>query len=310
MSDSSVSVVIPAYRAAGVIGRALDSVFAQTRQAEQVVVVDDGSPDDLDAALRPYAGRVTLLRKANGGASSARNHGIEQSSGDVVAFLDADDYWEPRKLARQLEVMRLHPEVGLVGSRYFKRDPGGECEPSHGGAGAGAFDVVVPAAPADVLRTASLFSTPSVLVRRSALGGLRFDETLRASEDLDLWIRLVLRTASYVVSEPLTTVVFEPGSLSRADVDAGYSPRLAVARRYAGAVSRRDLARFEAGVFRGWASAHLCDGEPRRAVSPAYRRVRIQPGSVEAWWVLAKSCVLGCLARPVLSWPRAAGSNP
>ena len=77
-------------------------------------------------ALSRYGERVTLIRKPNGGAASARNLGIERSRGELVAFLDADDYWEPNKLERQLEILRAHPEVALVASRYYAEPPGGE----------------------------------------------------------------------------------------------------------------------------------------------------------------------------------------
>ena len=126
MSALSVSVVIPAYKAARTINRAVESVFGQTREPAEVLVVDDGSPDgaDLAAALARYGDRVTLLRKPNGGAASARNHGIERARGSVIGFLDADDYWEPDKLERQLDLLDRHPEVGLTASRWYTEQPG------------------------------------------------------------------------------------------------------------------------------------------------------------------------------------------
>src|SRR4051794_23797374 len=123
--SSSVSVVIPAFRAARTIGRAIDSVLAQTYPASELLVVDDGSPDDLAAAVEPYGDRVTFIRKPNGGAASARNLGVDRSQGDLVAFLDADDYWEPHNLARQVEILG-QPDVGLPASRYFEQPPGTE----------------------------------------------------------------------------------------------------------------------------------------------------------------------------------------
>src|SRR3954470_21535795 len=126
MSAMSVTVIIPAYKAARTINRAVESAFGQTRAPSEVLVVDDGSPDgaDLGAALVRYGERVKLLRKPNGGAASARNHAIERARGSVVAFLDADDYWEPDKLDRQLKLLDRHPEVGLTASRWYTEEPG------------------------------------------------------------------------------------------------------------------------------------------------------------------------------------------
>ena len=121
----SVSVVIPAYKAARTIGRAVESVIRQTSPPEEILVVDDGSPDAdaLIEALRPFGTAVTLLRKPNGGASSARNEGIDRARGEWVAFLDADDYWEPEKLERQLAVAREYPEVSVIGCMLYLEYP-------------------------------------------------------------------------------------------------------------------------------------------------------------------------------------------
>jgi glycosyltransferase involved in cell wall biosynthesis len=76
MTRSTITTIIPAYRAAGTIARALDSVLGQSCRPEEILVVDDGSPDNMAAAVRPYGERVTLIRKSNGGAASARNFGL------------------------------------------------------------------------------------------------------------------------------------------------------------------------------------------------------------------------------------------
>src|SRR3954452_9165647 len=84
------SVMIGAYQAAGTIGDALESVFAQTEPAHEVIVVDDGSTDDLDSALSPYRDRIKLVRKQNGGVASTRNAALGVATGEFMAILDAD----------------------------------------------------------------------------------------------------------------------------------------------------------------------------------------------------------------------------
>jgi glycosyltransferase involved in cell wall biosynthesis len=199
MSGPTVSVIVPAYRAAGFIGRAVNSLLAQTRQPDEIVVVDDGSPDDTARALKPFGDRVRLIRQANGGAASARNRGIDETTGELIACLDADDYWEPHKLLHQLDILARHPQVGLTSSRFFNEEPGQARVPAHI-ADVGLFERVLTPRGPETLRVARRVWTSAVLFRRSALGGLRFDTTLRTAEDLDLWTRLVLATSVYLTA--------------------------------------------------------------------------------------------------------------
>ncbi len=87
----AVSVVIPAYNAEKYIGRAIDSVLAQTRQPDEIIVVDDGSTDNTPNAIKSYGSKVYYIHQENGGASVARNTGIEAAKSEWIAFLDADD---------------------------------------------------------------------------------------------------------------------------------------------------------------------------------------------------------------------------
>jgi glycosyltransferase involved in cell wall biosynthesis len=106
-----ISVVIAAYNASTTIERAVRSVLAQTRLADEIIVIDDGSTDGTADIVRRFGSEVRLLSQANGGASVARNRGIEAAGGEWIAFLDADDEWLPEKLSLQDEYFRTHPDL-------------------------------------------------------------------------------------------------------------------------------------------------------------------------------------------------------
>jgi glycosyltransferase involved in cell wall biosynthesis len=297
MNPPSVSVIIPAYRAARTIGRALDSVLAQTRPPDEVLVIDDGSPDDLAAVVAGYGGPVRLLRQRNGGASSARNFGIDQARGNLIAFLDADDYWEPTKLERQLDVLRRHPEVGLVAGRFFEEPPGRPRTGPSGFTPAGLRDRVRTGRGAEAFALAARVWTGTVLVRREVLGEHRFVSGQEPAEDLDLWVRLVLAAPVYFLSTPLVTYVLEPGSLSRGSVDRECGMLLRVVRRNAGLLGRRAQRVWEAHMFGRGARNHLAQGQAAAALPHAWQRLRRQPLSAQGWWVVCQ-CAAGAWAAP------------
>ena len=117
VTDSGVSVVIPAYNAAQTLAETLESALAQTYRAIEVLVIDDGSTDETAAIVERYAaqdGRVRLLRNAeNAGVSCARNRGVRAAVYPWIAFLDSDDRWRPEKLERQLTAVQRHPACAL-----------------------------------------------------------------------------------------------------------------------------------------------------------------------------------------------------
>jgi ubiquinone/menaquinone biosynthesis C-methylase UbiE len=151
------------------------------------------------------------------------------------------------------------------------------------------LDGVVRPFGAEIIDLASFVWTGTVMVRRSALGDLRFITELEPAEDRDLWIQVLRTNAAYLLSEPLATAVLEPDSLSRRDPDYGYEPMIRVLHRHADLATPQELSELEARVYRGWASAHLIRGAGSGAVHPAYERLKRQPASAEAWWVLAKA---------------------
>jgi glycosyltransferase involved in cell wall biosynthesis len=105
MAVPVVSVIIPAYNRARTVGRAVDSVLAQTFHDFEIIVVDDGSQDDTRETLARFGGRIRLICQKNQGVSAARNTGIRAAQGRWVAFLDSDDEWLPTKLALQMECL-------------------------------------------------------------------------------------------------------------------------------------------------------------------------------------------------------------
>lgn len=104
-----ISVVIPAYNCSATIAATLDSVLAQRRPAQEILVMDDGSTDETASVLRGYGSSVTVFRQANRGLATARNALIARATGDAVAFLDADDLWHPSYLSVQSQLLERYP---------------------------------------------------------------------------------------------------------------------------------------------------------------------------------------------------------
>ncbi|GAB4027772.1 glycosyltransferase family A protein [Spirosoma gilvum] len=109
----SVSVVIPVYNAAPYITECLESVLAQTRQPEQILVINDGSTDESLDRLTPYAqkGLIQLKTRENRGVAATLNEALDLAEGDVIAFLDADDVWLPNKLHQQITYLQTTPSI-------------------------------------------------------------------------------------------------------------------------------------------------------------------------------------------------------
>ena len=181
-----VSVIIPAYNVAPYIAETLKSVFAQTKPAFEVIVVNDGSPDTekLEDALEPFRNRILYLKQENRGLSGARNTGIRAAKGDLIALLDGDDLWMPEYIETQTEFLRRHPEYDLVycnavffGSPAYEGRQFMAMCPSLG--------EVTPAA--IISRSCCVFV--SLTARAQALRAIGFDESLRSCEDFDCWLR-------------------------------------------------------------------------------------------------------------------------
>jgi len=205
-----IAAVIPTYDRAAMCEAAVRSVLAQTRPADETVVVDDGSRDDTEARLAPYAGdgRIRYVKQANAGAADARNRGVREASAEWVAFLDSDDRWLPRKLEAQAAFLAAHPRVALVASSYMKDEAGDLFERErHGRTGRVFLDLFI----------ANWVRTSTVVMRRDLfleIGG--FQQKFSPCEDYDLWLKVARDHEVGYLAEPLATYTHHPGGISRA----------------------------------------------------------------------------------------------
>lgn len=194
----AVSVVIPTYNRAHLLRRTLESVLQQTLTDFEVLVVDDCSSDDPGEVVADCNDpRLRYLRQAeNSGVAAARNRGLREARAPLVAFLDDDDEWFPRKLELQAALFRHAPDVGLVysGVETVTAD--------------GSRSVKIPTARGDLYRELLarnlLHGGSSAVIRRNVITEVGFfDETLPAIEDYDYWIRIARCFKVDCVSEPL-----------------------------------------------------------------------------------------------------------
>jgi len=195
-----VSVIIPFYNRLHWVAEAVQSVRAQTRPTGEIILVDDGSVEDVRAWLNLEADDLRYIHQANKGPAAARNRGIDAAQGEFLAFLDSDDLFLPEKLARQLAAMLDHPDVLMSHTSYVRIDGVGNLmEVIHSGQyGGRVFPEIL---------LGCMIATPTVMIRRAALGDhLRFNEAVHIGEDILLWSQLARRSAILGIDEPLSKV--------------------------------------------------------------------------------------------------------
>lgn len=219
-SRPQISVVIPAYNSEAFIRQAIQSVLAQSYTNHEIIVVDDGSSDDTQSVLGEFGARIKCLCQPNRGCSAARNAGILAARGEFICFLDADDEWVPEKLELQAAFMERHPEVGLL---FADED---EIEAKSGAVlcrslvGRSPFypDILKGQAKGDAfskLIIENFIPTSTVMIRRECFfrSGI-FDETLRVSEDRDLWSRIAATFAVAFLPQTLGRKRVHPRNIS------------------------------------------------------------------------------------------------
>ena len=218
MSNSPLfSIVVPVYNRAHLIGKTLNSVFAQDLQDFEIIVVDDGSKDNIAEVIEAIGDpRIRLIVQKNGGGGAARNNGIENAVGQYIAFLDSDDLFMADKLSRYAKEFPLADDVVLYSSmnvdrgvdRYWIKPDRGIRQGEDVG---------------EYLFCSNQLMQTSTLVMHAALAKrVKFDPTLRRGQDLDFCIRLQAAGAKFrMIEEPLT-LWLDDTELGRTSYVSGY----------------------------------------------------------------------------------------
>ncbi len=210
-----VSVIMPSYNTAALIGEALDSVFAQSYRDFEVIVINDGSPDtpDLERVLDPYRERILYLKQENRRACGARNNGISHAKGEYLAFLDSDDSWTSGYLQSQIEQLEADPSLDMV---YCDCMIYGDA-PEAGKTFMQGCPSTGPVTFESVLAEKCQIPISGTVVRRQAVinAGL-FDERLAMCDDYEMWLRLAFHGAriTYYLNVLSRIRIGRPSSLS------------------------------------------------------------------------------------------------
>jgi glycosyltransferase involved in cell wall biosynthesis len=322
-----VSIIVPAYNSARFIAETLRTAQAQTGIRSEIILVDGASRDDTVAQARAACPDLKVISEPDRGVSDARNKGLRLAQADWVAFLDADDVWQPDKLARQLAVARSEPDMALVfcDAWQFRGDerlldsflatradfPG---LPRHAVPGVDQGQVFDTDMAAAIMRTNFVVTTSTAIAHREralAVGG--FDTTLKVCEDYDFWLRLTKDRRVGVVDAPLVGYRHHGNSLSD-DQEAMIRGRIEVAERVFAAPQRYPdgaLAFFQGEQARRYAQLGrraFHSGDLRQARQHLWRSLRSAP-NVGTAALLAASCSGRLGSRLLLSAKRTLGLN-
>jgi glycosyltransferase involved in cell wall biosynthesis len=308
-----VSVVIPSFNYAHFIGQAIQSVIDQTFTDWELHIIDDASTDGTEQAVRPFLpdARVHFRRISHSGVAIAKNVGVEGSRAPLIAFLDADDFWFPRKLERQIALFDADPGVGLVYSRRILINEHGRplhyAQPDlHRGRVLG-----------HLLRTNFICQSSAVVRRGVFQSATGFDPRCPPVEDYDLWLRIARQHAVDYVDEPLVAYRTGHASLSSKTADR-LKLALTVMDRVLGehegraALKRKHIRRARADTYLNLALA-LRDAAPAASLSYNLKGLVSTPTSVAMWKSLVslavpergRRVIRRALGRP-LDWQRAA----
>jgi glycosyltransferase involved in cell wall biosynthesis len=211
MTNPRVSAVVTAYNSEAYVAEAIESILRQTCPVDEVLVVDDGSTDRTGQIVAQFENRgVKYLYQSNSGVSSARNLGIQTATGDLIAFLDADDIWLDEKNRIQTEYLLTHAKVALVSGFAWRVDTvkgdrwlTGQTQKN------------MKTMRREILIHNVIGNPSMVMARRSALyeAGL-FDSSIRLCAEFDFWNRIAARFDVAVLPEPVIVYRWHPNNLS------------------------------------------------------------------------------------------------
>lgn len=195
-TSNFISVILPTFNRAWSLRIAIESVLRQNHPNFELIIVDDGSTDETEPILAEYRGRIRAIRQKNRGVSAARNRGIEEARGRLIAFLDSDDRWLPGKLTAQAAFFADHPDALICQTeeRWIRRGVHVNPRRRHQKRSGMIF---IPSL------ELCLISPSAVMIRRKLLDrvGL-FDESLPACEDYDLWLRVTRDHPVHLIETP------------------------------------------------------------------------------------------------------------
>lgn len=242
-----LSIVIPAYNAAHVIRSTLEPVLPLAGDMAEILVIDDGSTDDLSLVLKPYieSSQLTLIRQQNsGGPASPRNRGIEAAKGAYIMFLDADDIVIAEQILPALEQLKKDPDASMICGNFDIVDSNLNTRIARNLNRFDSFQSILKEQVGEstwkiesnvavsTLMQVNFVGTSSVIARRDCLeevGG--FDESLRNVDDRDMWIRLALSKPILYRSVVFYKYVDLPGSISKQHQIEQFRERVRVARK-------------------------------------------------------------------------------
>jgi glycosyltransferase involved in cell wall biosynthesis len=290
-----VDIIIPSYNAAKFLPAAIESVLAQTFGDWRIVLVDDGSTDDTAEVVAGFAERLgerlKYIKKDNGGLPAARNTAIANSSAEFLALLDADDVWLPDRLAESMKSFEGRPQVGLSYGLISRIDQNGVVLDTFAGNARFAEGRI---APYIYMRKVQL-PCPTMTFRRACVDEVGvFDETMRATEDRDLWVRIALRYEVAVVPKVIAYYRSSSESMST-DPERMLKAQMQFIEKHYGAPGCGWMARRVAlsEIYRQRAEAYATRGQRWVALKSSLRAVVFYPldkGNLRAAGSLLLQC--------------------